>query len=102
MKIGRAERDIELVGFEFDIIEIVGEPFFAQTSRFLQAVWPSCSRLVMSWGGSGRAREVEIAFPWIERARWKGGGYCLPGLLGIPRSRLSSPTARAWLIGGRF
>jgi hypothetical protein len=27
MKIGRAERDIELVGFEFDIIEIVGEPF---------------------------------------------------------------------------
>jgi hypothetical protein len=30
MKIGRAERDIELVSFEFDIIEIVGEPFFAQ------------------------------------------------------------------------
>jgi hypothetical protein len=30
MEIRRAERDIEVVGFKFDIIEIVGEPFFAQ------------------------------------------------------------------------
>ena len=29
MKIRRSERDIEVIGFEFDIVEIVGEPFFA-------------------------------------------------------------------------
>jgi hypothetical protein len=33
MKIGCAERDIELVSFEFDIIEIVGETIFRPKIR---------------------------------------------------------------------